>query len=203
MAWPSTHPSLIARLADPKDQEAWGRFDDLYGPLITSFCRSSGLQFNDAEDVRQIVASSLASAMKSFRYDPVKGRFRTYLGRSVRHAIWKLAKRPIAQQRGLGQHGVSSNSAEAKPDDAEFDHRWEQEWRRHHLKRAFKKLSSEVNPSTSQAFRRLLDGIPPAVVAEEMNLSVDAIYKIKQRCGARLRTIVDTQIREETRDTHR
>ena len=202
MAWHSTHPSLIERLADPRDAEAWARFDQLYGPLITNFCRSSGLQLSDAEDIRQSVTAALASSMQSFRYDPERGRFRTYLGRSVRHAIWNHARRPIARTGGLDHLEGSSSVANAAHDATELDQQWEQEWRRVHLKRAFETLSGEVQSTTAQAFRRLLDGVSPQVVAEEVGLSIDAVYKIKQRCGARLRAIVDEQIREEDRETH-
>jgi RNA polymerase sigma-70 factor (ECF subfamily) len=202
LAWHSTHPSLIERLADPRDAEAWSRFDQLYGPLITNFCRSNDLQLSDAEDIRQTVTAALASSMQSFRYDPERGRFRTYLGRSVRHAIWNHAKRPIAHTGGLDHLEGLSNGAGAAHEAPELDQQWEQEWRRLHLKRAFETLSGEVSATTAQAFRRLLDGVSPQVVAEEVGLSIDAVYKIKQRCGARLRAIVDEQIREEDRETH-
>ena len=39
---PQTRPSLLVRLRDPRDQEAWRTFLDLYAPLIYGFGRKEG-----------------------------------------------------------------------------------------------------------------------------------------------------------------
>jgi len=95
----STHPSLLARVRDPADRAAWRQFEARYGPLILGFCRSVGLQLADAEDVRQEVMLSLSRAMPAFTYSRQAGRFRSYLGAAVRHAVIRHAER---HKRTLG-----------------------------------------------------------------------------------------------------
>src|SRR5262249_59654030 len=63
MDWRTTPPTLLSRLRDTGDQEAWRTFDRRYGDLIVQYCRGQGLQQSDAEDIRQAVMTTLAHAM--------------------------------------------------------------------------------------------------------------------------------------------
>src|SRR4051812_13582755 len=52
---PNTRPSLLVRLRQRADQEAWREFVGLYAPLIYGFGRKHGLQDADASDLTQEV----------------------------------------------------------------------------------------------------------------------------------------------------
>src|SRR5438105_1229939 len=54
-AWPATRITLLDRIHDPQDQEAWTEFVGLYGPLIFTFARRRLSQDVDAADVMQEV----------------------------------------------------------------------------------------------------------------------------------------------------
>src|SRR5215470_1143371 len=80
-----TRPSLLIRIRDPGDAEAWGQFVALYGPLIYQFARKQGLQDADAADLTQIVLQAVIDAMKRLDYDPERGSFRGWLYKVVRN----------------------------------------------------------------------------------------------------------------------
>ena len=67
---PTTRPSLLLRMRDAKDHEAWHTFVELYAPLVYRFARKRGLQDADAADLTQDVLRSVAGAMKDGKYDP-------------------------------------------------------------------------------------------------------------------------------------
>ena len=71
----STRPSLLIRIRDPGDAEAWGQFVALYGPMIYQFARKQGLQDADAADLTQIVLQAVIDAMKRLEYDPQRGSY--------------------------------------------------------------------------------------------------------------------------------
>jgi RNA polymerase sigma-70 factor (ECF subfamily) len=48
-----TPVSLLGRLRRPDDLEAWGRFVELYTPLLYYWARRQGLQQADAKDLVQ------------------------------------------------------------------------------------------------------------------------------------------------------
>ena len=50
---PTTRASLLLRLCDSEDHEAWVEFATLYEPVIYRILRQHGLQDADARDVMQ------------------------------------------------------------------------------------------------------------------------------------------------------
>jgi RNA polymerase sigma-70 factor (ECF subfamily) len=183
---------LLVRVRDPADQAAWSEFDGRYGELIVRYCLSRGLQQSDAEDVRQAVLMSLASALRSFKYSPQRGRFRSYLGRVVRNAVIRFATRPNRTPLTLDS-GVLSLTG----DDDGQDERWEQQWRLHHLRLAMRAVRRTSEAKSVEVFDRLLAGASVAQVAEEKQMTREAVHKIKQRVRDRLRQLVAEQMADE------
>ncbi len=99
-----TRPSLLLRLRDRTDAQAWGTFVDLYTPLVYRFCRRRGLQAADAADVAQEVMTQVMRSIGGFTYDPSVGRFRDWLGAVVRTHVGrlhrKLVRQPVAADDG-------------------------------------------------------------------------------------------------------
>src|ERR1700686_2389829 len=87
-----TPSSLLERLRQPFEPEAWGRFVALYTPLIYSWGRRVGLQEQDAADLVQEVLVTLLQVLPSFSYDHQRS-FRRWL-RTVTLNKWRnLRKR--------------------------------------------------------------------------------------------------------------
>src|SRR5262245_31400848 len=74
---PRTHASLLIRLRDPADGEAWAEFHQLYGPMIRGWCRHWFPR--ELDDMAQEVFMRLSTCLRGFEYQPEKGRFRGYL----------------------------------------------------------------------------------------------------------------------------
>jgi DNA-directed RNA polymerase specialized sigma24 family protein len=70
-----TPASLLERLRQPGDAGAWGRFVELYTPVLFAWARGLGLQDADAADLVQDVLTGLVRTLPSFQYQPGK-RFR-------------------------------------------------------------------------------------------------------------------------------
>lgn len=184
-----TRASLLLRLKDGDDDVAWREFDHRYRDLILRYGRQRGLQAADAEDVRQTVMLNLARALPGFRYDPGKGRFRSYLGRVVRNAV----------TRHRGQESRMSELDDSVPDPRtdEPDPLWEREWMLHHYRTAMRSLRSTMSPRNVAIFDRILAGDAIADVATRFGLSTEAVHKIKQRVRDRLRAQIDVQLSTE------
>lgn len=188
-----TRPSLLARLRDRSDDASWREFDARYRELILRYCRGRGLQPSDAEDVRQQVMMSLATALRGFAYDPVRGRFHAYLGRAVQRAIRAQAARRRRSPR------LEADLEEAPGDAAEdpLDSRFEREWVSHHYRLAMRALRPVLEPRTLEVFDRLIAGEPPERVGAELGMSAETVQKAKQRVRARLAEQIAAQVREE------
>src|SRR6185503_3758913 len=71
---PGTRTSLLYRLRDSANQQAWQEFVEIYTPLVHGFCCHRGLQDADAADIAQEVMRAVARTMPTFEYQPDKGR---------------------------------------------------------------------------------------------------------------------------------
>src|ERR1700730_1590119 len=87
MLTPSTRASLLLRLRDPHDHEAWVEFVSLYEHVVYRLLRRNGLQDADARDVMQDLF--LAVSRNIDRWDPAKerGSFRGWLRRVARNLV--------------------------------------------------------------------------------------------------------------------
>ncbi|MGD9690142.1 MAG: RNA polymerase sigma factor [Phycisphaerales bacterium] len=190
----ATHATLLARVADGTDPAAWREFCDRYGELIRAFCRRQGVQPADAEDVHQDVLLSLTKSMPGFRYDPQKGKFRSYLKTIVLHAIYRRSF-----QKGGGRSlGEVEEASRAAATDAGVDEQWETEWRQHHLRQALRTIGPEFNEADMLAFQRYaLEGRDAQEVGAALGLSLDQVYQAKSRIVRRLTRVIETQVAEE------
>ena len=87
MESPATRDSLLVRLRDGGDAEAWRQFLRLYAPVVYGFARKRGLQDADAADLMQDVLRSVVAAAPRLEYDPNRGSFRGWLFTVTRNKI--------------------------------------------------------------------------------------------------------------------
>src|SRR5258708_26036876 len=107
---PLTRASLIVRLRDGRDHEAWRQFVELYSAVIYGFARKRGLQDADAADVMQDVLRSVARAAGRLNYDPSRGSFRGWLYTIARNKIFNFLE---AGRHRLGP-GTAATGARAR-----------------------------------------------------------------------------------------
>ena len=94
---PATRASLLVRLRDANDAEAWREFARLYAPVIYGFARKRGLQDADAADLMQEVLRSVSTAMGRLDYDAVRGTFRGWLFGICRNKVFGERRRRHTQ----------------------------------------------------------------------------------------------------------
>ena len=64
MVEPETRPSLMLRLRQAADQQAWTEFVSIYEPLLLRLMKQRGLQEADARDVTQQVILAVTQAVE-------------------------------------------------------------------------------------------------------------------------------------------
>ena len=84
---PGTRASLLIRIRNPDDREAWRQLVALYAPLIHGLARQRGLQDADAADLTQEVLRAVAVAAPGLVYDPDRGSFRGWLYTVTCHKV--------------------------------------------------------------------------------------------------------------------
>jgi RNA polymerase sigma factor (sigma-70 family) len=189
----STSPTLLLRLkaSGAAREVAWSEFRQRYAPIVAGFARNLGASPQDVDDLIQEVMTGFYAAQPSFRYDPLRGRFRGYLKTCVVHLLARKAK---ARQLHLDGRPVE----EIDPADDRIDHAWESSWEQEQLARAIDEVRKHYDDNTTfNAFLRVaVHNEPVEHVAQELGLSVDSVYKAKSRCMLRLKSSLQ-QIQDE------
>lgn len=185
----TTHATLLAKLRDPNNREvwddAWRRFFNQYSPVMLAWCRRSGLQDSDAEEVTANVLFKLGQRMQSFDYDPSR-RFHNWLRTVVHHEVLDffstVANRPFGGE-----------ALDVVPDDGDAEALCQEiEARRHLLEQALAEVRPRVEPRTWAAFSgRVLEDRGAEEVAAECGLTKVAVYQAKTRVLKMIRQVVD------------
>jgi RNA polymerase sigma-70 factor (ECF subfamily) len=177
----TTSLTLLERLRQPADQEAWAQFVKLYTPLLYRWARRAGLQEPDAADLVQDVLGLLLRKLPAFRYDR-RGSFRSWLRvvtlNKWRERLRRAAVVPLTNSEGLDQV--------VTPDPcADFE---EAEYRQQLVGRALCLLEPEFSPTAWSAFQEhVVAGRDAAEVAADLGISIGTVYAAKSRILTRLR----------------
>jgi RNA polymerase sigma-70 factor (ECF subfamily) len=188
---PATRQSLLLRLRDHQDNEAWAQFVDVYAPLIYDYARQRGLQDADAADLTQACLSRFAVSVRNLEYDPQRGSFRGWLFTLVRNMLRDFLDRPQSFQQGSGdsrvQQLLENQAAPERGEEAE----WDREWRRNLFAWAAEQVQPRVQEATWLAFwKTAVENRSGHEVAAELGLTVAAVYLAKSRVMARLRAVI-------------
>ena len=185
---PATRASLLVRLRDPHDKEAWGQFVHVYAPVVYGFARKRGLQDADAADLIQEVFRSVAGAAGRLEYDPKRGSFRGWLYTITRNKIFTFLDSQRRQVRGSGDSGAQTFlEGQAGREDG-TDELWDQEYERSAFAWAAERVRGEFQETTWKAFwLTAVDGLCARDAGRQLGLSPGAVYVAKSRVIARLR----------------
>src|SRR5438874_2224044 len=147
-----TRPSLLLRLRDLQDRQAWGQFVEVYAPLIYGYMRKRGLQDADAADLTQTCLRQVAARVGSLEYDPRRGTFRGWLFTIVRNRLRDFRDHGRQRDRGSGDPRTQRFlESQAAPDAGEACD-WEREYHRGLLAWAADQVRPQVQEATWQAF---------------------------------------------------
>jgi RNA polymerase sigma-70 factor (ECF subfamily) len=183
-----TSLSLIEGVRD-RDPVKWNRFCDLFSPLIYDWCRRSGVSQDDAPDVMQDFFTSVASSFDSFRRETAGDSFHGWLWTITRHRVLdhfrRLARQPAARGGSSAAYQINQHPdmLPRQLDEESLDIDTQRLYRR-----ALELLKAEFEQKTWTCFLRLTaDEAAPADVANELGMTVGAVYNAKCKVLRRLR----------------
>jgi RNA polymerase sigma-70 factor (ECF subfamily) len=192
----ATRPSLLVRIRDARDREAWGQFVEIYAPLVYDMARRRGLQDADAADLTQDVLRSVSSAIGRLDYDPAKGTFRSWLFTVTRNALCTFFEAQRRVPRGSGDRTMQT-WLEGQPGPDEESAVWDREYQQRLLAIAADEVRPSFEECTWQAFwHTAVLGNPGKDVAASLGLSVGAVYIAKSRVLARIKERVRDLLEE-------
>lgn len=200
-----TSATLIGRLRDPHDRDAWNTFVGRYRERVYAWCLRWGLQEHDAQDVTQSLL--LAIPQKVRTYDPAPQapgapprRFRSWLRAVVRNALVDFVRSQQRAGRGSGDSAVARQleAAEAQRDLLE---RLSDLFDLELLEEAMARVKARVQPNTWEAFRLVaLEGRTGREAAEALSMPVAHVHVHKGRVQAQIQEELKSMEGEDGED---
>ncbi len=190
---PDTRYSLLIRLGDPQDRDAWNEFVAIYRYAVLGYCRSRGLQDSDAEEVLQNVLMVVHEKISDWKPTGRSHSFRVWLLRTAH----RQCLRAIRQRCFRLARNDSSTSLDKIADDFESSEQ-DIDWQRWAFQWAAQQVQAEINPAMWQAFYlTAVQQIPIAAAAEQLAISIGTVYTHRCRVMQKIRARVELLSRGE------
>jgi RNA polymerase sigma-70 factor (ECF subfamily) len=182
---PSQEVRLLQRVRDRADTGAWEEFVEVYQPMIRAFVRRHGVTASDVPDIVQDIFVRLIPTLARFRFDPSRGRFRTWLWRVASNAVANWNRKRISRARTEATwHERQSAYALGGSASAEEV----QTHCQNLLNRVLVEIREATLPATWACFEgRILRARPALELAIELGVSRNSVYVNASRVLAQVR----------------
>lgn len=183
----TTSTGLLQGIRD-QDRTAWQRMVSIYSPLVYGWTRRAGFQQADAADLTQDVMLAVLGHAARFEKRSPSDRFRAWLRTICNNKINDRYRSLKAAPEGRG--GTTANAQLQEMEEVvseEVSDAFDLEKVRLR-RRALEQAKGMFKENVWLAFwRTAVEGDHPADVAEDLGMTVWAVYKAKTRVLQRLR----------------
>ena len=191
-----TRRSLLSRLKDWEQKDAWREFFNTYWRLIYDVARKAGLDDQHAQDAVQETMISVSAEMPGFRYDPKLGSFKSWLRTLTRRRIAdQLRKRYVRRELDHVDAAMTQIQEEiesARDETPVLNALWDDQWRTALMDAAMGRVKRSVKASHFQLFElTVLKNCPLGDVAKALGISTAMAYVIRHRIGRLLKKEVE------------
>ena len=180
---PETRESLLIRVRDSSDRDAWDQFVSIYQPVVYRLARLRGMQDADAQDLTQRVLLSISQSIA--RWEPAEGtKFRHWLAKVAKNAVINALSR-APKDRGQGGSAFTKLMIAS---EAETEQSYELEYQRQLYRRAADIVRHRADETTWLAFSlTMIDGKSIETAAKLLDIQSGTVYAARSRIIRRLR----------------
>ena len=143
----NTRTTLLARIKDYDDQQAWDEFVSYYRAYIYNVIRRMRFDPDEAEEITQLVLIKMWKKMPSFTLDTSRGKFRSWLSTVIRNQSVDFIR--SKERSSTLRKALSSLESEESNID-KFIH---EEWKTYLLKTAWDIITPDFEENTLKAGR--------------------------------------------------
>jgi RNA polymerase sigma-70 factor (ECF subfamily) len=188
---PDTHESLLLRVKNPRDHDAWEQFSQIYRPVVYRLARGRGLQDADAQDLAQKVLMAVSLAIPDWEKSDCGGRFRHWLRRVAKNAVLNALSRQPRDRAGGGTTAIELLCRHEDPIH-DVEEAIDLEFRRQLFRRAASIVSQRASQTNWKAFcLTMINGQSIEAAAQELGVSAGTVYAARSRIMRRLRETVE------------
>ena len=174
----NTSVTLLKRIQNPADEDAWSRFDAVYRSFIAGFLASRKVDEHVCEDICQSVMKQVYEAMTDgrFEHNGRSGAFLNWLRQVVVSQLGVYHRKARRNEQRLPA-GLEENLSK---EDSRLVQLWDLEHNQATLRLVLALLRDHTPPDSLEIFRRtFVDGADADQVAEEFGRTKNAVIVVK------------------------
>lgn len=183
-----TSASLLDRVRQQTDSQAWQRLLAVYTPLIRGWLRRDvRLKEQDADDVVQEVLAVVARRIALFDRQRT-GSFRAWLKSITLNCIRQILRKSQRHDGGAGGDDILERLQQLEDPLGLMSLQWDREHDEFVMKQLLTDVRRHFTDSTWRAFERVaLDDASADDVAAELGMTANAVFIARSRVMTRLR----------------
>jgi len=174
----NTSYTLIERLCDLNEKEAWSRLHENYTKFIYSILHKMGVDPNDADDVAQEVYIQLSKNIEKF--DREKGKFRSWFGIMISRTALKHFRSVKAKYTTQDKYEKYAAVEEQLESDG-IENLIEEEWKEYLCNIALERVSKLHRGKAYEVLVMDLEEKSSQEIAETLSIEVSSVYTLRKR----------------------
>ena len=183
----NTRHTLLQKICDRHDDQAWEDFVYYYEKYIYVVCRRINLNHTEAEELVQQVMIKLWKKIPELKVDKNK-RFRGWICQVTRNTVIDhfrlLQRRENRLEKAYGSEHWDYYREDSLP---EFEELAEKEWQNYLVNMALQNIKDKVSEKMFTVFLELQKGKNHKQISDEKAMPLNSVYVYQKRMTAKLK----------------
>lgn len=181
-----TRQTLIQKVKDQHDENAWEEFLQIYHKYIFAIIRASGINKEDAGDILQEILLRLWNRLPQMDEGEIK-RFRSYLATITKNCIMDFLRKKMRHKGKMEKvHELGGEPHLDAIQLPEIDVIATREWENYLTNQALKNISKSFSGKAIEVFILSSKGHEINAIAEQLELASQSVYRLRSRVKAKL-----------------
>jgi RNA polymerase sigma factor (sigma-70 family) len=178
----NTRLTLLQKLKDRHDDEAWEDFVSYYERFVAAVLVQMKLGSHDLDDIKQIVMLKAWKVLPEFDYERSKGRFRNWLAvitRNEARTFLRKKYRNFDLEGGERQEQLRILSDSWQ--DAEVERISHDEWKKYIVTLAWENIALSLSEKVKRCYEMLNDSLGITEIADSLSIKENSVYVYRKR----------------------
>ncbi|MCM8530494.1 MAG: sigma-70 family RNA polymerase sigma factor [Lentisphaeraceae bacterium] len=177
-----TRLTLLQKLRDRHDEEAWEDFVKYYERFVWAVLLQMKLSQHDCDDIKQVVMLKAWKVLPEFNYETSKGKFRNWLAvitRNEARSFLRKKYRSFDLEGGERQQQLKDLSDSWQ--DPEIEKISKDEWKKYIITMAWENISSSLSSKVKKCYEMLNEAISISEIACSLSIQENSVYVYRKR----------------------
>lgn len=173
-----TRQTLLFKIRDQYNDQAWNEFDKIYRPFIASLIIK--MKVDDVDDMLQDTMIKCWKTLPEFEYKPDQGQFKSWLARMVYYNV--ISKNRVQKRRQeLIEEYVQKDLV-----PPEIEEMADSEWKDFISSKAWEKVSADLSENMKNVYELVLKNKDVSEIADILEMKENTVYRYRQRVEEKL-----------------